>query len=386
MPITTYGELKFGEEASLVYDRGTGMAYFKIGNDRIFDLRAASVTGDFYKADSQSVAFTRTDVDTVSIKAGTRVMMASGLITVFDSATAVTMPSMTAGTDYAIYILDDGTLVASENFSAPTGYTTSDSRQIGGFHYAAGGNATGFNTGGDTTPQINPYSLWDLKFRPACNDPRGMALVAGSFWADIYLTGTDIDANGSSRNGVTIADGSAPPKVPTMFGGDGSTTYGSFTQFEAIEVLSSVGKQLLTYDEFMVAAFGSSEEIDRGSDAITTGISTSNTGSSNSDESFTSIWGVMQSSGCMWVWSRDLNYRADGADAAAITAFSWHDNAEGRGQIFSQGTSGLVAAFLGGRWDNGAPSGSRASSWNNQPWFSGVGIGARGRCDHLCHT
>lgn len=343
--------------------------------------------GLFYKADAGSPAFMLTGTNAISIYNGAHIQRSNGYVKTFVDNTPVEFEGdLVAGTDYAIYILNDGVVVASANFSAPAGYTTSDSRKIGGFHYAPGGNATGFNTGGNTTPQINPYSLWDLKFRPACNDPRGMALVAGSFWADIYLTGTDIDANGSSRNGVTIADGATPPKVPTMFGGDGSTTYGSFTQFEATEALSSVGKQLLTYDEFMVAAFGSSEEISRGSNAITTGISTSNTGSSNSDESFTSIWGVMQSSGCMWVWSRDLNYRADGADAAAITTFSWKDNAEDRGQIYSQGANGLVAAILGGAWNTAEKCGSRASYWTIPLWTSQDFIGARGRCDHLCHV
>lgn len=37
--------------------------------------------------------------------------------------------------------------------------------------------------------------------------------------------------------------------------------------------------------------------------------------------------------------------------------------------------------MLGGNWNNGANSGSRASNWNNLPSNSNNNIGARGRCD-----
>lgn len=307
-----------------------------------------------------------------------------GILRIFASGTAVSMPTLTAGTDYAIYACNDGSLIASSNFSAPDGYTTSNSRRIGGFHYAPGSCAAA-QAGGDTTPQINPYSLWDLKWRPACPDPRGMALVAGRFWCDIYLCGTDVDANGTSKNGVSIGDGSTPPKVPSMFGGNGSTTYGSFTWFEAGELMKSVGKDLLDYAEFSAAAFGVTEAVSRGNDAGTTGLSTTNSGSSNLDQKFTSKWGVIQAAGVMWIWGRDLSYRADGADAATITAFSWKDSTESRGQIYSQSSYGLVAARFGASWSVGSNAGSRASGWNYYPWNSVNIIGARGRSDHLCH-
>src|SRR5690606_32197157 len=135
--------------------------------------------------------------------------------------TAITMPSLAAGTDYAIWIKPDGSLEATADHVSPP---ASGSRKIGGFHYAPGGNAAA-QAGGNATPQINEYSFWDLKFRPACSDPRGMVLVAGTFWVDIYLLGVNHHTDGTSRYNVTIADGSSPPKVPTSFGGNGSSTY-----------------------------------------------------------------------------------------------------------------------------------------------------------------
>jgi len=129
----------------------------------------------------------------------------------------------------------DATIEATADFVTPP---ASGARQIGGFHYAPGGNAAA-QAGGDTTPAINEYSLWDLKWRPACPDPRGMALVASMFWCDIYLTGVDHYTNGTSKNNVTIADGSSPPKIPAAFGGNGSTAYSGFTWWESAEVLRS---------------------------------------------------------------------------------------------------------------------------------------------------
>jgi hypothetical protein len=201
-----------------------------------------------------------------------------------------------------------------------------------------------FWLGGDTTPAINSYSLWDLKWRPSCADPRGMALVAGRFWADIYLCGVDHYANGTSRYNVQIADGASPPKVPIALDGNGTTTYTTFTWYEAFAVLQSAGKRLLTYGEFTLAAAGTTEAVSRGSDPASTILVAA----------YTSKWGVMLASGNMWVWG-------------------------------DESLSGIAVLF-GGAWGAGAASGSRASSWYNAPSYSSTNIGARGRCDHLHHV
>ena len=354
---------------------------------------SAGLLGGFFKNNPSAVCFS-TAAGAVSLNQDIRVSV-GGLLRKYLSGATVVLPALSAGTDYAIYACSDGALQASANFSAPAGYTTANSRRIGGFHYAPGGNATGYNTGGGTTPAINPFSLWDLKWRPACPDPRGMALVAGRFWADIYLCGTDVDTNGTSRNAVTIGDGPSPPKVPVMFGGDGTTTYGSFTWFEAAELMASAGKTLLSYDEFVAAAYGTKEAVARGSDAVTTGLGTSNVGSSNTDEKFTSRWGLMQVSGCMHQWGRDfiskLVVPSSPADATAlatsINTFAGRANTEGRGSLYLPGSAdGIAAALFGASWADGSYAGSRASNWYITPWTSSGHIGARGRSDHLAHV
>lgn len=315
------------------------------------------------------VAFTKTSASSLSIKAGTTVYVKNYGVKTFKTDTAVVMPTLTAGTDYAIYVCDDGTVRADANFTAPTGYTVNNSRKIGGFHYAPGGNANE-QAGGDTTPAINAYSLWDLKFRPACTDPRGMTLVADSFWSDIYLLGVDHLTNGTSKYNVTIADGSSPPKIPTKFGGTGSNAYSTLNWWEANEVLQSWGKRSPTYDEFAALAYGTTEATSSGgSDVPTTGVS--GTGATNAWNKFTSRWGVIQSSGCMLIWGGEF-----GGGAAAA---SWTANTGGRGSTYQMEN----AVLFGGAWGNASYSGSRASVWDHSPTYSNNNVGARGVCDHL---
>lgn len=313
--------------------------------------------GLFAKADPTTVAFTKTAAGAASIKAGTKVDVAGTLVQ-FSSSTAITMPTLTAGTDYAIWVKDDGTIQASSSHTSAPG--AGNWRKIGGFHYAPGGNAAA-QAGGDTTPAINAYSFWDLKFRPACADPRGMTLVADSFWSDIYLLGVDHLTNGTSKYNVTIADGSSPPKIPTKFGGNGTSAYASMNWWEANEVLQSWGKRSPTYEEFAALAYGTTEASSVGTDQ----------GSTVLNAAYTSKWGCVQSSGCMWVWGGEF-----GGGAAAA---SWTANTGGRGSTYQMEN----AVLFGGAWGNTSDAGSRASLWSASPSHSDSSVGARGVCDHL---
>jgi len=317
--------------------------------------------GGFLKADPDSVAFTKTGNDTAEIKAGTTVAFSDGSQVNFDTATAITMPTLSAGTDYAIWVAPDGTIEADTSFTtAPT----AGGRRIGGFHYAPGGNASA-QSGGDSTAQINEYSFHDLKFRPSCEDPRGMTLVADGFWADIYLLNTNPDVNGTSALGLTIADGNSPPIIPAAFGGNGSTDYGSFKWYECQEVFAAYGKKAPTYAEFMALAYGVTEETSRGSDPGTTQL----------DAARTSKWGVIQATGNLFVWGRDVI--ADGTGSPA-----WRDIAEGRGEIYTYNDD-LRAGRFSGYWGDGDRAGSRSVYWRDSVAFSKDDLSGRGVADHL---
>lgn len=361
------GNLGLGSVATLAAGAANGAATLGAdGKVPTAQLPSLASDGLFYKSDSSAVAFTKTGAGTASIKAGTKIDVL-GTTVALSVDTAITMPALTAGTDYAIWLKSDATIQATTNHTSAPG--AGSWRKIGGFHYAPGSVAAAV-AGGDTTPAINAYSLWDLKFRPACPDPRGMTLVADSFWSDIYLLGVDHLTNGTSKYNVTIADGSAPPKIPTKFGGNGSTAYSTLSWWEANEVLLSWGKRSPSYDEFAALAYGTTEATSTGgSDVPTTGASA--TGATNAWNKFTSRWGVIQATGNLWIWGAEFG---GGAAAAA-----WATNTGGRGDTYQMEN----ALIFGGGWGDAAHSGSRSSVWNSSPTVSGSSIGARGVCDHL---
>lgn len=330
--------------------------------DKILSASLASGVGIAYrlftKVDSTVVAWNKTGAFTLTTNTGLYIEV-NGDVKTIASGTSITMPSATAGTDYAIWCTTAGALEATTDHVSPP---SANARKVGGFHYAPGENATGV-AGGNTTPSINEYSLWDLKWKPNCSDPRGMTLVSGYFWSDIYLTGVDHHTNGTSKYNVTIADGSSPPKVPTLYGGNGTTTYGSYTWWECAELFASHGKRPPTYQEFSALAYGTTEASARGSDPVTTQMSAT-------DDNFTSKWGVIQSTGCMRVWS---NHFA-GPDAGA----NWASGTEGRGSTYQLSNVGK----LSGHWSQSSYPGSRYSDWDNPPTLSGDYISSRGVCDH----
>ncbi len=317
----------------------------------------AGNAGLFKKADSTTVAFTKTGAFAVSTSQAITVEV-NGVVQNIAAATVITMPgSPASGTDYAVWAKPDGTLEATNNHTSPP---VANSRKIGGFHYAPGGNASA-QAGGNTTPQINEYSFWDLKFRPTCSDPRGMTLVGNGYWVDIYLTGVDAITNGSSKYNVTMADGSSPPKVPTMFGGNGTTNYGTYTWFEAMELATAFGKRCPNQQEFMSAMYGTTEASSIGTDQVSTIL----------NAAYTSKWGVIQATGVLYVWGVERG----GPYASA----AWNANTEGRGSEYNAPN----AALFGGGWNDTSNSGSRCSDWLNAASYSTSHIGSRFVSDHL---
>jgi hypothetical protein len=346
----------------------------------------------FAKDDPTTVAFTKTGANTLSIKAGSYVYAQNTLLS-FPTATAIAMPTLTAGTDYAIYVCDDGTILADSSTSAPSGYTTANSRKIGGFHYglvASGTTVAGgsFATTGngkvwtqgdvDNIAGINRYSLWDLKFRPIC-DPRGMTLVSGRTWVDIYLCSTDTDANGTSKYNTNIASGTVLPKVPVAQGGNGTTTYPSMNWWVANELAQAQKKRLICGAEFYMAAFGVTENQSIDSTASTYPTTQRNAG-------YTSKWGIEESSGHQWVWGEDSNFFSEVASPSGsykiVTGNTGASGSE-RGQEYTYGNYGISRIVLGGARTSGVDSGSRCSSWFRYPWHSDWDLGMRAACDHL---
>ena len=352
----------------------------------IDELDAKKSRSLFAKADTDSVAFTKTGAGTISLKAGTYVDVAGALLT-FAAATAVTMPALSAGTDYAVYACADGTLRADASFTSPTGYTAANSRLIGGFHYGltapgttvAGGSFATAGTGMiwtqadvDAIAGINAFSLWDLKWR-CKGEQKSMALdpYAG-VWAAIYFCPSNHIANGISKYNTDVASGTVLPRIPVAYGGNGSANYTALTWWAANEIANSHGHRLPTEREFSSAAFGVTENQSLGGASSTIPATARQPG-------YTSRIGLEQVTGHVWTWGADSSARWDGAS----TPWNWRDVNGGRGQVYLYGDVNLARVLLGGDRGSAAMSGSRASNWGGSPWSSSWTVGLRAFGDHL---
>lgn len=261
------------------------------------------------------------------LRAGVAIAAGDGPARTTETETEVDISAeaLQPGSDFYVR-LEDGRPVAFRP-------TTADTAGIlGGFHFAPGGNADA-RAGGDEVPAINPSSCWDAGFRPACADPRGMALVtspalAESFWIDIYMLGVGHEEGGTSRHGAQIADGVSLSNL-------------DFATAKAI--YAAHGKQLGTYDEFRAAAFGVTERSSAKRHPKTTGL----------DAARTSRFGIMQATGNLWVWGDDGDQDEP------------------------------CASIFGGSWILGGSAGSRCAALGDWPEDSSDDVSARGRSDHL---
>ncbi|MFT4162745.1 hypothetical protein [Shinella sp.] len=285
-----------------------------------------STTGiSIKRPDLASAILVATKGDAIAIRAGTTIKVGEQSH-VFETETPVGISQQIVGADYAV-LIDMG----GKPYATPVAANPLTSPFVAGFHFSPGGCAAERN-GGDATPAINPYSLWDLDFRPSCPDPRGMALVEAKdghlFWVDIYLTGVDHKDQGTSRYGVEIADGWSLPRLD----------YQTASDFVSIH-----GKRLLTYDEFRSAAFGVTEHSCADDDPKKTGL----------DAARTSRFGLMQATGNLWIWGTD------------------GDDEDPRPSIF------------GGSWISGSFAGSRCAGLDYWAENSFGSIGLRAASDHM---
>lgn len=337
------------------------------------------------KDDGDTVAFRKGGgPNEIYFKSGA--MVAGNYIT---SECPVMVPSIILpGTDLKVW-MDLGAM----NFAAlpANGMAPSGAIEVGGFHFAPGSNGSNAQAGGSTIPQINPLSMWDLNFRPKCLDRRAMTLVGDSFWSDMYLLGRNHHINGTSAYGVEIATGTAKPVRPWMFGGNG-TALAELNYWTAVEIMRSHGKSLLSYDEFICAAFGVLENASRGSSPLTTGLSTTNTGTEHPDEAFTSASGLFQATGVHWIILRELGYSLDdgnydGISRAAMVNPGFWSKTEGRGVICGETPRSTRMSLAGGKFNLNTVStgsGSRAFDWADAVQDVSLSISARGRADHHC--
>ena len=350
------GMIRFNSDAG-AFEGYNGSEWGEIGG-------GGAANGLFSKTDSDKVAWTKTGNGTAETSQIIYVEVGGGVLEIA-SGTSISMPTFTAGTDYAIWVAPDGTLEADASFNvAPT----AGGRRIGGFHYAPGGNALldpagdwNNHTGGNTTPQINEYSFYDLKWRPSVADPRGLTLVNESFWTGIYLMSATTTVAPLHKYNVDPARDGNNPQKPY---GNG-TTYGNAKPMNIFECLSYYGFRAPDVNEFQLLALGTTEANRIGGSGPG---NTGDMGDARDKETQTSAWGVFDATGVLRVWGRD----------------SLPSTSDTAGAIEDRGTTIFrISRFarLGG-YGNASWSGSRAV-FEGSSDSSSVNTGGRGICDHL---
>ncbi|MFH1245977.1 MAG: hypothetical protein V1662_05775 [Candidatus Omnitrophota bacterium] len=294
-----------------------------------------------------------------TIKIGTKIFYLSEDQTL--TWTDIDTGSEEGGKDYHIFAYDNsGTLVFKIHKSTayndhidiygedaggltyPSGYTSANSKVIGGFH----NNATDTSA---TAGDILQYSVWDRKNRPSCPDPRGMVKSkTKQVWYDIYLASAWDDGTV-----VTSMPGNDPyntvsRRVRSVYQ---STVWDTMTWYYAQQRGHNSGKRLLMYDEFSEMATGTPEttNITGSADPVTTGGHV-DTGAVR----IVSAIGAEDCAGVYWQWGRELYTRDDSG-----AAWAWVANTGGKGSIYHYHDYDPVAPLFGGRWDYGAYCGSR---------------------------
>ena len=314
--------------------------------------------GVFAKADPYSVAWERPTGDTVRT-AQQLFIEVDGRVFTIPAQTTVTVPSFSAGTDYAIWAKPDGSLEATSSFVNPP---VAGSRWVGGFHYAPGGRATlDLNAGdGGTTAQIMDTSFYDLKWKPSVVDPRGLVLVGdGGFWAGMYhMSANHLTGPVHKYNVDPCRDGNPPENL------NGTGNYPNASPANIIEALQYHGFRAPNFWEFQLLAFGVNEERSIGG----SGPGLTGDVSDRNKHQQTSAWGVFDSTGVLWHW---------GNDTILTTSDQTLPNPS-RGGRFRYSHF----AVFGGSWADGANSGSRHVR-TDPATFSATTRGSRGVCDHL---
>lgn len=308
---------------------------YKLNADNLHEIHPAinSLYRQFLQAGDTGNRYLQIMEDTAIkiINGGTHKVFQSGSSAIEISAESNldTGTTLTAGTDYYVYVCDetDGTasIVVSLNSTYPDGYSGDSSRKVGGFHTLCAdvGTIADHSLSGYLAGDILPASIWCLTHRPEC-EPEGMVWSDDAkIWVDIYMLSGTGDTT-ASVYGATITD---------------TRDWMDFT-----DDLGAVGKQMLACPEFQIVAAGSNEatNIAGSADPGTTGGHLDTAG-----RRMVSDGGLEDCCGALWQWLKTH-------------------------------ASGDIKLLAGGGWSHGASCGSRYRSAANSRGDTYATFGSRG--------
>jgi hypothetical protein len=354
----------------------------------VFDFTSFSKPNEY----KNKVIFTKTDPAGFSIPAGVIVKVNNNVIKLeniinLSLNTNLDIGAKVPGTDYYVYISEDGSAFISANKNITT------SRLIGGFHYGLTGEteirpSPSLKTESDMIMNrgIKGYSFWDLAWLPSNGIPEGKVLVNNMFWRDIYPADSDYAIRGYSScfaigGGIAkLAGGAATngrlfPKIPISYGGNGTINYGSLTWYESSEIAGSVGGRLPNYAEFANSSYGVVEQKSLGELGYATG-----TGNIQHYPELESKWGVEMATGVQYYWGSQI------MNGYGTTDFAHRLNlTEGRGSLYSTSNS-PIGIRLGG-YELGTSTadvaGSRYLNLSDYVWRTDWYYGFCVLCDHM---
>ena len=317
--------------------------------------KTVSVAADRYTL--LSPAALQVDVTNVSLALTAQATLDLSVEAIWDtiSGTDYRTASNRAGKDFYVYACQpvSGTLPVlkvSANATTPTGYLTTNSRKVAGFHClcVAAGTISNHLATGYVAGDIIPNSVWDLNNR-AESENEGMVYVSSiSAWVDIYLfTGTGTTT--TSVNGASYAD--------------------TVTQYNFVDYAALQKKRLLFDHEFTSAATGCNEGTN------VTGSAEQNTTTGHTDTAgrrMLSNFFIEDCAGVLWQWLNDSLMSADGS-----ASWARKDVTGSRGQVYSQGTYGFYKLIAGSYCPYGAYCGSRSRNLSIWAWYSGSNVGGR---------
>ncbi len=275
--------------------------------------------------------------------------------------------AMALGDDIYIYAIADSSgvaqLVASKNISVPDGYTASESRRIGGFHYGRWRpEAYRFDENYSPSTQIVPTSVWDQNHRPTC-DPSGMVeIIQDEFWADIYLNSED----GSAwPNTVPLSRYNATP----LSGAEG---YARFYDYPRLA--ENAGKRLPYLWEFYRYAEGSPQGHDNDNDTAWSDTSNTDRTTTGAVAKAVSTKGVVDCAGNLWEPTLDHYDETGTHNYDRTITENGKDSTEARGEIYHVRWRFWLA---GQNWTGGVQAGALSGSSNSNPEYVNSYTGLR---------
>jgi hypothetical protein len=316
-----------------------------------------------------------------------------------DTSTDLDTGSISNGTDYYVYALNNGGSLdfnISLNATYPSGYAANTSEKIGGFHTLCTnvGTIASHDLSDYLANNILPKSIWDLVHRPR-SAPQGMLYnKAINKWVDIYLA-SGTGASTVSVNGGTISD--------------------TRNWMDFVDDGHAVLKQLLNDEEFQSIATGSNEEtnIVGNADPVTTGGHSDTAG-----RRMISNIGCEDCCGALNQWLNEQSTRIESShthtqtithkasatgsalfkdqaestpnavlgsaadetitgNATDIASWAWYNLPGSKGSLYRQGTYGDIKLPAGSNWADGTACGSRSRAAHNSRWTADAHISAR---------